>query len=184
MRYKILFFLFLVAGRLYSQDAQNQVFFHISYFGILGTHPGLKIGLRFPLLTLSGKRSTSRRQQIVGSPGMILYFHRRNQVGTGVNFEIGYSDNKPGKTNKEVMMGLGYLRTFVPNRLFDPEDSSPRSPKGINHLIKTVSIGFGKSTGRDIQSDFWMIKPTLLHIKPYNTGTTINFAVDAGYYFQ
>lgn len=170
-----------------AQELNHQWYFNISYFGILGTHPGIKFGIHQPLATFNPDRTDRKLRQLVGSSSLIVYFHRRNQLGIGVNLELGYRDKQVWKTTKEITAGIGYLRTFVPGRKYDFDREKPftgRSAAGTGHFIKTLSLGLGKRSGENIEVDTWMIKPTLLHIKPYNTGTTLNFALDVGYQFK
>jgi hypothetical protein len=85
--------------------------------------------------------------------------------------------------HKEIAFGLGYLRTFLPNRVYSFDQTHPPE-KSTGQFLKMISLGLGKSFDPKIGSNFWMIKPSLMHLKPFNTGTTLNFALDAGVYFQ
>jgi hypothetical protein len=185
MRTKLL--LLLLTGfllQLTGQDNGNRLHVNISYFGILGTHPGIKVGVQYPLLTINEGKSVEKLDQLLGAANFIFYYHRRNQIGTGFNVELGYRHRKINGLNKEVFLGVGYLRSFLPNATydFDGENGMVRKRSlGKNQLFKTAAIGLGRNSGENFTSDFWVIKPTLLHLKPFNRGSAINFALDAGF---
>ena len=125
--------------------------------------------------------------QMIGATNMIFYFHRRNQLGLGINFEIGYRNRRVQGVSTELMAGLGYLRTFLPNKVYEFQGDDQivqRSYLGANHLLKSISLGFGSISGQHIDSDLWLIRPTLLQIKPYSIKKTLNFALDVGYQFK
>ena len=48
----LLLFLLGFLHQLTGQENGNRLHFNISYFGILGTHPGIKVGVQYPLLTI------------------------------------------------------------------------------------------------------------------------------------
>ncbi len=114
---------------------------------------------------------------------LYFYFHRRNQIGLGGTFQFSFRNRKDKGLNKEVALGLGYLRTFLPNKIYQFNGSEP-GKRSTGQLLKMISLGGGRSLGSSIGSDFWMIKPTLMHIKPFGIGSTLNFAMDAGVNFQ
>lgn len=185
MSAKVLCIAFLLVAGLVEAQQMKQPFFNVSYFGVLGTHPGIKISVQCPLATLN--QSEIAVSQFITAPSLLLYFHRRNQIGLGFNLELGYRNREIDRTNLELMLGLGYLRTILPNRVYDfePDGSyTKRSLLGQSHLLKSLSIGLGKNTGDQLDELFWMVKPTLFHLKPYNTRSTLNFAIDAGLYFK
>lgn len=188
MRSKIILILMLlIVYEVQSQDVNNGLYFNISYFGILGTHPGIKFGVQYPLATFNKDLAIFNSHQVLSASNIVMYFHRRNQIGVGFTFEVGYRNRKIGKTNKEVMVGIGYLRTFIPNRIYQfNQDGNFTSKRflGASHFVKIMSLGLGRNLGSQFDSGFWMIKPTIFHLKPYNSGTTINFALDAGCYFR
>ena len=172
---------------LSGQNMTGRPYLTISYFGVLFTHPGVKIGVQYPVHTFDRKDAASALNEMVGAANLLVYFHRRNHIGAGVNAEMGFRSRKIGGTNKEVFFGLGCLRTIRPNVVYDFDDELPGRKRRFlsqGHLLKTASIGLGGNAGGDIFAASWNIKPTLMHIRPYNTRSTLNFALDAGYQFQ
>ena len=168
-----------------QQDITNRVNFSISYFGILGTHPGIKVGVQYPL-TNSVEIPVDRLDQIVAGSNLMIYFHRNNQLGIGLDAELGFRSRRRGGVNYELFFGGGYLRTFLPRKMYDfdePDGFRLRRFKGSGHFLKKVGFGLGAQSGRDLDSNFWSIRPTFLHIKPFNTSFTYNFAIDAGISF-
>ncbi len=187
MPVKTFFLWFFIGFTLQSGTSQSNVpHVQISYFGVLGTHPGIKVGIQYPVATLNGLSSEKQLHQIIASPNVIVYFHRRNHLGVGAQLQVGYQMRQLRGINVDVMAGVGYLRTIIPNTVYDfDETGGPVRKKwlGTGHFLKTAGLGLGKTIGSSVDSDFWMIRPTLLQISPYGTGDILNMAIDAGYYF-
>ncbi len=184
----LLLFLMLISKGLYAQDThQKGIQFNISYFGILGTHPGIKLGLQYPLADLQKASTTDQLNQIVGAANFIFYYHRRNQIGTGFTLELGLRSRKQNGLNKEIFFGAGYLKTFLPNTVYDFDAEQGIIAKrsfSRNHFLKTAALGLGKNINGDLGANFWTIKPTLLHLRPFNQKGVFNFALDAGLQFH
>ena len=177
----------LIAFGLSAQDMTSRPYLTISYFGVLATHPGIKIGVQYPVHTFNRRDVATNLNQVIGAANLLLYFHRRNHIGAGANLEFGFRSKKMGGTNKEIFLGLGYLRTMRPNITYDFDQPSPMQKRrftGAGHWIKTAAIGLGRSMDGDVFADSWAVKPTLMYVKPYNTRSTLNFALDAGYQFR
>lgn len=177
----------LITFGLSGQEMGKRPYLTVSYFGVLFTHPGVKIGVQYPVHTFDRKDASSNLNEFVGAANLLVYFHRRNHIGAGVNVEMGFRSRKMGGTNKEVFLGLGYLRTIRPNVVYDFDDELPGRKRrflSLGHLMKTAAIGLGGNIDGDLFADSWAIKPTLMHISPYNTRSTLNFALDAGYQFR
>jgi hypothetical protein len=185
MKTKLLILLLVVIiNCLQAQDGRHGgIQFNIAYFGILGTHPGIKLGLQYPLANLQQAQNMDQLNQIVGAANVIFYYHRRNQMGTGFNLELGFRSRQQDGLNKEFFIGAGYIRTFFPNTVYDFDGESGMTVKktlGRSHLLKTASIGLGRNINGDLNANFWTVKPTLLHFRPFNRKGVFNFALDAG----
>lgn len=166
-----------------AQTRDYQPYFSISYFGLLGTHPGLRIGVAYPVFQVNKQDLALKRDEVLVGAYLLFYYHRRNQLGLGGDFQFSFRSQRAKGMHKEIAFGLGYLRTFLPNRVYSFDQPHPPE-KSTGQFLKMLSLGLGKSFDPKIGSNFWMIKPTLMHLKPFNTGTTLNFALDAGVYFQ
>ena len=88
--------------------------------------------------------------------------------------------------NQEISLGIGYLHTFISQPdlmilIMKNGLTQKGNILGQGHLMKTGAIGLGGNRGADLSSDFWMIKPTMMHLKPFGTDKTLNFALDAGF---
>lgn len=189
MKTKILFFILMaITYGLYAQDIhKGGIQLNISYFGILATHPGIKLSLQHPFADLQKASATDQINQIVGAANIIFYYHRRNQIGTGFTVELGLRSRKQNGLNKEIFFGAGYLKTFLPNPVYDFDTKQGmtvnRSFKR-HHFLKTAAPGLGKNINGDLNANFWTIKPTLLHLRPFNRKGVFNFALDAGLQIQ
>lgn len=184
---KILLLAFFLPSFLIAQT--NEPIFRIGYFGILGTHPGIKIGIEYPLTTFGETEELNRQDQILASGNLMLYFHRGNHIGLATNLELGFRSRKFNRPNYELFGGFGYLWQIRPNKLydFDVEEDDPVQLKRFftqAHQLRTLGIGIGGNRSRNLEDDFWSIRPTLLHIRPFSTGTSYNFALDASYLFR
>ena len=73
----LLIFIFLSLNTK-GQISNNRPYFSVAYFGVLGTHPGIRIGIQQPLASLNKPQIEVKRNQIVGGLNLFLYFHRRN----------------------------------------------------------------------------------------------------------
>jgi hypothetical protein len=179
----LLSLLLTTLGGLQAQDKNKNIQFNISYFGILGTHPGVKLGLQYPLANLQQAQKMDQLNQVIGAASLIFYYHRRNQIGAGFNLELGFRSRKQDGLNKEFFIGAGYLRTFFPNTVYDFDAQAGMLEKkshGRSHFLKTAALGLGGNVDGDLNANFWTIKPTLLHLRPFNRKGGFNFALDAG----
>ncbi|MCB0638539.1 MAG: hypothetical protein KDC54_18040 [Lewinella sp.] len=160
---------------------------NLSYFGVLGTHPGLKIGLAWPVASWPGEDGDAGLSQLIAGPSLIVYFHRRNHLGLGLQAELGFRHRRPAGFQLETMAGVGVLRAWRPERMYDFDraaDGPPRHWSGQSFFLKTVSLGLGGRVGNRHGDDRWLLKPTLLHTRPYATASHFNIAIDAAFQFQ
>ena len=181
-----MFFLFLFLPSILIAQSRDPIF-RIGYFGILGTHPGLKVGIEYPLSTFGETEELNRQDQILASANLMLYFHRGNHIGLGTNLELGFRSRKLNRPNLELFGGFGYLWQIRSNRLYDFDADETIQLKHFyaqRYQLKTLGIGIGGNRSRNLEDDFWSIRPTLLHLKPFNTSTSYNFALDASYLFR
>lgn len=188
MKAALLIICLLPMGRFACGQANQPAgYFHISYFGLLGTHPGLKFGWQYPIINFQELHPEQRSQQLLAGVNGIFYYHRRNHIGLGFDLELGFRNRKSAGMNKEVAIGMGYLWSFLPGKLIDfdrPEPGNHPARLKTVQLLKTASIGLGRQMDGRVDANFWMIRPTLMHLRPFNTGSTFNFAIDAGWYFK
>lgn len=184
----LLLLLFLLSNTLQAQENNGRnTYFNISYFAILGTHPGIKLGIQYPFAQLNKTQQLERSQELLGAANMIFYYHRRNQIGLGFNLELGFRHRKQDGLNKEVFIGAGYLRTILPNKVYDFDTGEApiiRGSAGRHHFLKTAAIGLGRNLDGELNNTFWNIKPTLHHLRPFNRKGGFNFALDAGLHFH
>ncbi len=170
---------------LTAQSVETQPYFSISYFGLLGAHPGIKFGFQYPVASFQKEDAGRNLDQIVAGANVLIYYHRRNHLGMGVAAELGFRNRRYRGLNKEAFASLGYLRTFRPNRAYRIKDDGEMTFtrwSGQSHLLKTVGLGLGWNQAGQIPGDFFMVRPTLLHLKPFGTAHTLNVAFDVAWF--
>jgi hypothetical protein len=168
----------------HAQVNGHQPYFSLSYFGVLGTHPGVKIGWSYPLATINQDPTGDQMTQLTGGANVVIYFHRRNHLGVGIYPELSIRHRRAEGISAALSAGAGYLRAFRTARQYADKHATPRRWMGQSFFLKTAALGVGGNTGRSLRDNFWMIQPSLLQLSPFGTGSQINFALDAGYYFK
>lgn len=135
-----------------------------------------------PVWQPKGQPDRTQTNEGLAGISLLFYYHRRNQIGLGGTLELAVRNRRAEGTNKELALGIGYLRTFLPNKVYHFDHAEPLK-KSSGQLLKSLALGLGRSFHSRLDANFWMIRPTLLHLRPFNRGSTLNFTLDAGIYF-
>ena len=150
----------------------------ISYFGENGIHPGLKIGIEYPLVNRKKERerffikrqekfgSKVRFRQLFLSGSIGTYFHPNNHLGLFVGTELGTRKIKDKHGNFiEFNLGVGYLRRFYTLDTFslDANESLQQiGAAGNGSFMISIAPAFGRDLsikkGKALR---WFIKPGL-----------------------
>ncbi|MEZ4773284.1 MAG: hypothetical protein R3D00_08880 [Bacteroidia bacterium] len=175
------------AGILHAQNLKPATI-NISYLGELATHPGLKVGLTYPVKSWEKSRINNKGKEksiltaFEISPSAGVFYHRDYQTGIFVLPEMGFS-RQNGKGNyKAVGIGVGYMRTQVPHVYEIHADGEiGKIHAGYNYFVTNYSLTFGKdlSIKRNIPVGIF-IKPQVMYAVPNYNGGILYFALEAG----
>lgn len=173
---------------------------NISYFGENGIHPGLKLGIEYPLASREkekerlfrkrqekrGSKLKTRELFLTGNIGS--YIHPNNHLGVFVGTDIGARRIK-GKNGNfvELNLGIGYLQRLytIDTYTLDANESLQRIGAAGNG---SFMLGLAPSFGRDLsvkkgRSVKWFVKPGL-QITRYNHSFLPNGFLELGVQFR
>lgn len=160
----------------------------VSYYGEIITHPGLRIGANYNLRQWE-KVKTSRKgviktkhKVIEITPSVGFYYHRRYQTGIFILPEIEYFRIKQNGKFFSIGLGLGYMRTFIPNTyevLSNGEVNKINA--GHDYFIRNYYVIFGKdlSVKKGIPLQYF-IKPQLMTASPNFPKKVAYFILEIG----
>jgi hypothetical protein len=158
----------------------------ISYFAEYFTHYGVKIGTEYPLWTkekvkVKNNSKEVPKQKLLFVAGNIgCYIHRRNHVGLFINSELGYRKNRNRGLKYEVLLGVGYLHTFLQGDTYI--DHVPLA--GQSNLMASLAFGMGYDFHYHYQKSFSIfIKPGFFVQYPFGTAVAMRPTVDFGIYY-
>lgn len=175
----------------------------IAYYGIYTFHPGLKVGVeypikrkvkeisKFPFLSFLGILQNNKTKVIhndwISSANFAFYNHRDNNSGFILNAELARRRTGKHALYREINMGFGFMKTFQPTT-YEMTNSGEIDKKFLpGHFYKVINLGlaFGfdcsvkKATGISMY-----IKPTYFIMFPYNSLLTINSALEIGFTYK
>ena len=178
MKYLILIACLTTTTVVQAQKVRPESFY-ASYFGEMITHPGLRVGVNFPLISWDKtkiKKSGNEKvilKSIDFSPSIGLFYHKDYQTGLFVMPELSYSRKNEKGNYMTFAIGAGYMRTFIP-RVYDFNSNGEieKIDAGYNYFISNYSVAFGKdlSIKKKIPLSIY-IKPQLMYAMPnYSNG--------------
>ncbi len=172
------------------QEITQQVTVNVSYFGKTISHPGLKIGIEYPLMVVDVEKlkksgvAIPKTKSIFLTGNLIYNHHRRYNSIVLVNTEIGYRITRKKGFKMGVLLGFGGLRTII------DEDTYQVSDQGKIKLIRHPGQwGFAPSLSFELGKDMGFQKslPWAYHLKPsfyfqipYNHSFLMNFVLEFG----
>lgn len=181
--------------------SQNKFEASLSYFGEMGLHPGVKVGLNYAYKQKEKTKYKTKRNGIklqkgrkhqfllMGNAGG--YHHAKYLTNLFVSVESGYrlnfirkKENKKQKTFfLESTIGVGYLRYFHYGTTFETttDGFTKKELGGGNSFMPTSSIGFGASIPNQKELPiYWFVKPTFFMELPQTSFPVMHLAVDIG----
>jgi hypothetical protein len=179
MKHLIVIAFWATAGVL---GAQNSI--SLAYFGETITHPGLKVGISFPLYEwekhkmLRNGREKLLAKRIDLSPQLGFYYHQDYQTGLFVLPELSYNRQNAKGNYTALGLGTGYMHTRVPRVYdFDANGEIEQVRSGHHYFISNYFATFGKdfSVKKGIPFSIYA-KPQLMHALP-NAGKGIWYFV-------
>ena len=183
MRHLIVIAFLAATGVLGAQSAIS-----LAYFGETITHPGLKVGLSFPLHQWEQHKMRRNGQEklldkkIELSPQLGFYYHQDYQTGLFVLPELSFIRQNAKGNYTALGIGAGYMHTRVPRVYdFDANGEIEQIGTGYHYFISNYFATFGKdlSVKKGIPLSIYA-KPQLIHALP-NAGKGIwYFALELG----
>lgn len=180
--------LFLTTAAILCAQNLKPATINVSYFGELATHPGLKVGVTYPVKSWEKSRvkNNGKEKSILTafelSPSAGFFYHRAYQTGIFVLPEVAFS-RKNGKGNyKAIGIGTGYMRTQVPHVYeINAGGEIGKIHAGYNYFVTNYSLTFGKdfSVKRNLPVGIF-IKPQIMYAVPNYNGGILYFALEAG----
>lgn len=160
----------------------------VSYYGEMITHPGLKMSANYSIKDWEKDKRTKKGAQkiisknLIVSPALGFYYHRRYQTGLFVIPEAKYKRQNEKGAFYELGIGLGYLRTFIPNT-YEVNESADinKTAAGHNYFATNYFVSFGKdlSIKRNLPLAYF-IRPQFMYAIPNFPKGTGYFALELG----
>lgn len=124
----------------------------VSYMGEMITHPGIRLAVNYDLKSWDKKKVKKSgsekmiRKSIDLSPSVGFFYHRRYQTGLFVLPEISFSRSADRKSHFSTGIGLGYMRTFVPNTFEVLETGEvEKTIAGHHYFLANYFLSFGRT---------------------------------------
>jgi|GEM_PF-1298249 len=186
IKYKLLISFCLIVFQTISANAQltSEVFkkLNISYFGVSGTYPGIK--LSSSLL----EKSIGTKSKILLLGGIGAYYHYQNNTGAFLSLDLRYKLINDKGLFGDFTLGAGYLRTFLAGKVYEvsPNGEVKRIYlAGNNQFMPSLSIGIGKELKKSnapISEYFFRLGGFLQY--PFNTMWLPNLTIEVGVSFN
>lgn len=173
----------LMHPTIWAQQPNSQWFF--SYTGEMITHPGFKLGLHHGFKqweSVKEKKNGKNKKyvkQFVASPGLGVFYHRRYQTAVYAIQELSYECQKPNGRYRSCGLGLGYMRTFIPNTYEVKNGKVERTTSGDNYLIIPLFVTVGRKPFGH-QRLGWFAKPGVMLSMPGFPMATGYFLLEMG----
>jgi hypothetical protein len=151
----------------------------VSYFGDQLVHPGLKVGVEYPLLSRTSRLRSMERSLYV-APNLGVTWHPEHHTAAFVNGELGYRRTRESGWKRELILGLGAMRSNNASPTYTP-DGDRVLLDGHTYVMPSVAVGFGRdlTDKRDLPLA-WHVRPTLYMQAPYNTSIVPSLALETG----
>jgi hypothetical protein len=182
--------------RFSKDDSPKTYPLNVAYYGIMTFHPGIKLGVDYPILRLVNKRQNGflhdiglmRKQSTVRwqlwlSGNIMTYHHKKNHVGLLLIPELTARRISHSGWYADISLGTGYARYFLPTTY---QVSNNNTVEQVNNAGRTyVALTFAPAFGLDrsikkANAARWYMKPNLLLLMPYNQAITLNYAFEFG----
>ncbi|MFZ1748613.1 MAG: hypothetical protein WAU01_00400 [Saprospiraceae bacterium] len=159
----------------------------LSYYGNYFIDPGFKIGIERPLFTIQKSRFKKKvkinQHQFFNTLNFGYFFTKEHNHTWFLNTELGYRKTKKSGFKTEILLGVGYLRTFLTDETYDVDRSGNISiikNAGSNYFMPSISFGVGYDNARN-HPNFPMafsFRPNLFFRYPYNSSVLPQLAVE------
>jgi hypothetical protein len=188
----ILTLAFVLFGKAGAQDRQEKFnTLYVAYFGKSVTRPGIKAGTSCAISSfkprIRGKGDSVTRQLFL-LPNIGAYYHFNNHIGLFLNAETGCRVTWPGGFFWQVEAGAGFLRTFLPGKVYEVNNSGESIRimfAGSNQFMPSAGITLGKDFAnrtKKLRAYYGRIGGFLQY--PYNTMWLPSITLELGATFN
>lgn len=161
----------------------------VAYQGGMVLHPGLNLGVAYPILHSSREKRNGQLVQREIRLGLNagFYYHRRLNTGLNIGPEVEWLRTGSRGGQFGISLESGYLRTFIPGT-YEVDDSgsiSQATGVGTDHFFFSPGIRIGKilKAGKE-RALAWYIRPKLQFQRPYAGGSNNYFQTEIGITFK
>ncbi|WP_375561995.1 hypothetical protein ACE193_05445 [Bernardetia sp. OM2101] len=185
MKYLISILFLMFSSAVLAQTFKPQTI-GVSYFGETITHSGMKVFAEYNLFTkVKNKKKNSEKNvyhSILLTPSIAYFYHKNYQHAALGQFEVGYNRTSPNGNYWGFGVGVGYMRTFIPNVYeLSPTGNIESISAGDNYFTNSYSFTIGKEIARNSEHPFaFFIKPIFTQARPSIMGTTPYFFLEIG----
>ena len=179
----LLFSLSLMATQVSWAQSIKPQSYSVAYWGEMISHPGLKIEVNYILKNWDKRKQDKagneiiKDKMIVLSPSLGLYYHKRYQTGITPAISFSYLSVRDSKKTFGAGMGLGYLRTWVPNTYKISESGDMEKViSSHNYAMNTIFLSWGRNLKQD------GLIPSNIYVKPQFMLALPNFPNAVGYF--
>lgn len=160
----------------------------VAYYGEMVIHPGLKLSADFNIKEWDKTKTTKKHssktinRSLILSPALGFFYHQNYQTGLFFMLELKYRRQNQRGVFFGFGIGLGYLRTFIPNTYeVDGSGEINQTTAGYNYFASNYFISFGKdlSIRKNIPLACF-IKPQFMYAIPNFPNGTGYFALELG----
>jgi hypothetical protein len=183
---KLLILICLIVVQTTSVNAQltSEAFkkLSVSYFGVSGTYPGIKLSSSFL------EKSIGMKSKIQLLPGIGAYFHYQNNTGAFLSLDLRYKAINNNGLFGDFTFGAGYLRTFLAGKVYEVDSNGEVERiylAGNNQFMTSLAFGIGKELKKNnapISEYFFRVGGFLQY--PFNTNWLPNLTFEAGVSFN
>lgn len=168
----------------------------IAYFSDYFTHPGIKVGVEYPLkrkFKVTVRRDSTlkiKEKQLFWSVNGIIYRHKGYNTGFIINGEIGKRKIRNRGFYTDFFVGWGYIRTFLPGKTYKANDDGTFSRSylaGQNGIIPSIGFSLGKNYTLNKKIPIaWFVKQSFTFQQPYNSSIAFRWCFETGvtYWFN
>lgn len=187
----------VLSTKLYTQSfvtdsvsfSDNSIPINISYYGNFLIDPGLKVGIERPFLTIqktkNKKNGTLRvnKHQFFNTLNLGYYYTKEHNHTWFLNTELGYRKTRKSGFKTEVLLGVGYLRTFLTDETYEVDNSGNPSlikNAGSNYFMPSLAfaIGYDNSIKHPNFPLAVSFRPNMFFQYPYNSSLLTHIAIE------
>ncbi|WP_143090734.1 hypothetical protein [Thermoflexibacter ruber] len=160
--------------------------YDISYFGRNLTHAGISLGVnyRFHKTNKIDTLHLKLHSRFLSKNKFTLYYHKNNHLGLLFSSEMAYQLVFKKGIYLELVVGLGYLRTFYDTKVFEVDNKGQVKHiplAGANYFAPNYALGFGKYYwNRKSKITSWYLNLGAYYMYPFNTKFLINPYIQSG----